>query len=260
MFDLTRPYVFVGDHTILTNLNAGPAMFLDLRDPVCLAIYLTGEWEGWLTGTFLSVVRPGMVVLDIGSHSGYFTLLAAQQVGPRGYVHAFEPNPFHHRNLIKSAAVNGYAHVQLHRVMVSNKNGEEMIETLGDGGSSIVYPALAPLITPTKTKVRKAILKDLIAPHTKVDVIKIDIDGGEPYIMDSLFEVIDASGPLVIFMEYLPLLWGGIDPRPIMQKFYDRGFAIFNVPMDRSAMTPVTLDQLAAHTGQLHLDLIMVRH
>jgi hypothetical protein len=108
--------------------------------------------------------------------------------------------------------------------------------------------------------VRKAILKDLIAPHTKVDVIKIDIDGGEPYIMDSLFEVIDASGPLVIFMEYLPLLWGGIDPRPIMQKFYDRGFAIFNVPMDRSAMTPVTLDQLAAHTGQLHLDLIMVRH
>jgi len=260
LFDLTRPYVYVGDHTILTNLNAGPAMFLDLRDPVCMAIYLTGEWEGWLTGTFLSVVRPGMIVLDIGSHSGYFTLLAAQQVGPTGYVHAFEPNPFHHRNLTKSAAINGYAHVLLHRVMVSNKNGEEVMETKGEGGSSIVYPALAPLLTPTKTKVRKAILKELIVPHTKVDVIKIDIDGGEPYIMDSLFEVIDASGQLVIFMEYLPMLWGGIDPRPIMQKFYDRGFAIFNVAMDRSGMKPVTIHELAAHTGHLHWDLIMVRN
>jgi FkbM family methyltransferase len=257
LFDY-RPHVYVGDHSVLTNLTDGPAIFLDLRDPVCLAIYLTGSWEHWLSGTFLSVVQPGMTVLDIGSHCGYFTLLAAYKTGPTGTVHAFEPNPFHHRNLLKSAAVNGYAHVQLHRVMLSNVNGEETIETQGDAGSSIFYPSLIELNGVTRTKVKKAVLTDLLGASKKVDVIKIDIDGGEPYIMDSLLEVIDANGKLVIFMEYLPFLWGGHAPRPIMQKFYDRRFQVYRIPMT-GGIEPVTLDQLEAHTGTLHWDLLMVR-
>jgi FkbM family methyltransferase len=234
-------------------------MFLDLREPVCMAIYLTGGWEPWLTGTFLSVVRPGMTVLDIGSHSGYFTLLAAQQVGPTGVVHAFEPNPFHHRHLLRSAAVNGYGHVKLHRVMLSDSNGEEVIETRGEGGSSIFYPAMLEINPVTRTKVKKAVLSDLLGPSKKVDVVKIDIDGGEPYIMDSLFEVIEANGRMAIFMEYLPMLWGDHAPRPIMQRFVDKGFTIYNVPMNGDAIAPVSLDTLAAHTGHLHLDLLMIR-
>ncbi|BBI36080.1 FkbM family methyltransferase [Cohnella abietis] len=259
MFDLTRPQVYVGNHTILMNLDAGPSMFLDLRDPVCMAIYLTGGWEPWITGTFLSVIQPGMTVLDIGSHSGYFTLLAAMKTGPTGVVHAFEPNPFHHRNLLKSAAVNGYPHVQLHRVMLSDQNGEDTIETWGDGGSSIFYPSMIELNGLTKTKVKKAVLSELLGTSKKVDVIKIDIDGGEPYIMDSLFEVIDASGRLVIFMEYLPLLWGGHAPRPIMQRFVDRGFHMYIVPMTGAPIEPITLEVLDSHTGPLHWDLLLLR-
>ncbi|XID90877.1 FkbM family methyltransferase [Paenibacillaceae bacterium WGS1546] len=258
MFEF-RPHVYVGEHTVLTNLKAGPAMFLDLRDPVCMAIYLTGGWEEWLTGSFLSAIQPGMTVLDIGAHSGYFTLLAAMKAGPTGFVHAFEPNPFHHRNLLKSAAVNGYANVLLHRVMVSDKNGEQVIETRGEGGSSIFYPSLHDLNPVTRTKVRTAVLAELLGASKKIDVIKIDIDGGEPYIMDSLFQVIDANGRLAIFMEYLPLLWGNVAPRPIMQKFVDRGFRIYNVPMTGAAIESVTLDQLAAHQGHLHWDLILLR-
>ncbi|MFC5401654.1 FkbM family methyltransferase [Cohnella soli] len=259
MFDY-RPHVYVGDHTVLMDLNAGPAMFLDLRDPVCMAIYLTGSWEPWISDSFQSVIKPGMTVLDIGAHSGYFTLLAAQKTGPTGKVHAFEPNPFHHRNLLKSAGVNNYPQVRLHRVMLGDKNENAAIETQGEGGSSILYPSLSELNGVTKTEVRKAVLTDLLGADRKVDVIKIDIDGGEPFIMDSLFEVIDANRQLVIFMEYLPLLWGGRDPRPIMKRFYDNGFQVFNIPMDSSGAYPVTLDQLAAHTGHLHWDLLLVRH
>jgi hypothetical protein len=40
-------------------------MLLDLRDPVCLSILTEGEWEPWLNGFFLNVVKPGMTVLDI---------------------------------------------------------------------------------------------------------------------------------------------------------------------------------------------------
>ncbi len=38
-------------------------------------------------------MKEGDVVLDIGAHVGYFTELAAERVGPGGWVIAFEPEP-----------------------------------------------------------------------------------------------------------------------------------------------------------------------
>jgi len=142
--------------------------------------------------------------------------------------------------------------------MLSNENGEKSSRRTGRRNEHLSLNTLeiSPVV---RTKVRKAVLTDLLGDSKKVDVIKIDIDGGEPYIMDSLFEVIDANGPLVIFMEYLPMLWGGHAPRPIMQRFVDKGFTIFHVPMDRPAY-PVSMDALAAHVGTLHWDLMMVRN
>ncbi|WP_238162664.1 FkbM family methyltransferase [Cohnella sp. AR92] len=258
MLNLSRPHVYVGDHTVLTNLNHGPAMLLDLRDPVCLSILLEGEWEPWLSGFFLTVVKPGMTVLDIGAHSGYFSLLAAMRTGPTGTVHAFEPNPFHHRNLLKSATLNGFGNVKLHRVMVSNKRGEKLLRTMGEGGTSIFYPDLAELNGVTENRVPLALLTDYLGPTLKADVIKIDIDGGEPYIMDSLFEIIDRNGNMVIFMEYLPILWGQTDPVPYMRKFVERGFKLFNVPRT-GPVEPTTPDELAKFNGVVHLDLLLVR-
>jgi FkbM family methyltransferase len=42
---------------------------------------------------YLSLIRKGDVVIDIGANVGYFTSLFSDLVGPRGEVHAFEPLP-----------------------------------------------------------------------------------------------------------------------------------------------------------------------
>lgn len=42
---------------------------------------------------FLSLVRPGDVVVDAGANTGYYTLLFSHLAGARGRVHAFEPVP-----------------------------------------------------------------------------------------------------------------------------------------------------------------------
>jgi Met-10+ like-protein len=42
---------------------------------------------------FEQLVAEGSVVFDLGAHVGFYTLLAAVLVGPRGKVYAFEPMP-----------------------------------------------------------------------------------------------------------------------------------------------------------------------
>jgi len=42
---------------------------------------------------YLSIIRKGDVVIDVGANVGYFTKLFSDLVGPGGEVHAFEPLP-----------------------------------------------------------------------------------------------------------------------------------------------------------------------
>jgi predicted methyltransferase len=64
------------------------------RHPACYLRLLTWLRRGSLEKKlYLSLVRPGDIVFDIGANQGYFTLLFSDLVGPAGYVHAFEPVP-----------------------------------------------------------------------------------------------------------------------------------------------------------------------
>ncbi len=255
---LSRPHYYLGDNTVLTNINHGPYMFLDTRDPVNLAILLTGDWEKWITNIMLSIVKPGMTVLDIGAHTGFFSILSGMLVGPTGQVHAFEPNPFHHRNLLKSISFNGmYGRVHLHRVALSNQRGETEFQTIGDGGTSIQFLGIEAINEPTKFKVKQGLLTDFL-PSLKADVIKIDVDGAEPLIMDSVFEVIDHNPSIIILMEYLPVIWRGGTPGPILQKFVQRGFR-FHILFRDGQVVPTDAAGLEAHQDPDQLDLLIVR-
>ena len=47
-----------------------------------------GVWEPLTTQVFKQILKPGMVVVDIGANIGYFSLLSASIVGQSGQVHS----------------------------------------------------------------------------------------------------------------------------------------------------------------------------
>jgi FkbM family methyltransferase len=55
--------------------------------------YVRGDHEPWMVEWFSRFLRPGGTFVDVGAHLGYFTLIAAEIVGPKGCVIAFEPDP-----------------------------------------------------------------------------------------------------------------------------------------------------------------------
>ena len=88
-------------------------------------LMLDGVWEEAITAVFRSLVAPGMTVVEVGANVGYFTLLAAELVGPRGRVHAFEPDPELFELLRDNVEVNAFDHrVTLHRRAVADFHGE----------------------------------------------------------------------------------------------------------------------------------------
>lgn len=257
---MKRPIEVVGENKVLTNLlGNGPCIYLDPTDHVQALIMEHGFWEKWNTNVFLKLIEPGMTVLDIGAHCGYFTLLAAMKVGPTGKVHAFEPNPLNYENFEKSLMINKYQHVQLHKVALTDKDGETTLYVPRSmtGGASIYHNGAEDICEITV----KTVNFQTYFPRQKVDVIKIDIEGSEPFIIEGLCQLIDYNGAMEIIMEYCPYMWKASvdDPRVILQKFADRNFSFDIIQRKDGTIVPTTLDQLVAYAGIPHLDVKLGR-
>ena len=52
------------------------------------------------------LVRPGMVVWDIGANAGFYSIAFSKLVGARGAVYAFEPLAENVKNILKHVALN----------------------------------------------------------------------------------------------------------------------------------------------------------
>src|SRR5437016_4052258 len=82
---------------ILSAIQTGRPLCLDIGDqalivyPENLRNYVYEDT--YAHELFRQTVPPGGRVADLGAHNGYYSILAARQVGATGRVFAFEPDP-----------------------------------------------------------------------------------------------------------------------------------------------------------------------
>ena len=86
-----------------------------------------GELEPHLRETMERLLRPGDVFVDVGSHVGFYSLLAGRLVGGRGRVIAIDPQPYNAQRVLLNAELNGFAHLETH---VAAAGAEERFVTL----------------------------------------------------------------------------------------------------------------------------------
>jgi FkbM family methyltransferase len=127
-------------------------------------------------------LKPGMIVFDAGAHSGFYTLLAAYQVGETGSVTAFEPSSRERHRLQWNLALNRCRNVRVEPFALGDHQGyTDFFVVLGieTGCNSIRPPAVNDPIR--RVKVPITILDDYVCWNQikSVDLIKLDVEGAE---------------------------------------------------------------------------------
>ena len=236
----------------------GHLFHIDPRDRI-VGEYMRrrGVWNPSETRLFSREVQPGMCVVDAGANLGYFTLLFARRVGAAGSVFAFEPDPTNLALLSQNVELNRYTNVTVVGKALSDKPGELslFLSPFNYGDHRLV----------STEKDREAIrvpvttLDEFFPSGTRVDFIKMDIQGAEYAALTGARRVIEDNPRMMIATEFAPvgLKQLGNDPRAFLGDLVDLGFAISVLETGNRGLVPMygsqALDQLAQREDEVNL-------
>ena len=135
------------------------------QEKVFCNIYSKGYHELPLTNIFISVIKPGGNVFDIGAHIGYYSLLASNIVGEKGRIVAFEPTPVTRQILAQN--VSSKLNITVDSRAVYNSTSEGLL--LNDLG--VANSSYNSIYSP---RLKNACLTQLLTDKISVDTISID--------------------------------------------------------------------------------------
>jgi len=141
--------------------------------------FVYGTWEPQVVTVVTDTVKPGMTVIDVGAHIGYYSLLFAKCVGPSGRVFAFEPVPGNFSLLKKNVELNSLLNVVTINKAVFSRTQEIKMSVPGDQSNPECASIKSAPGAPNYC-VEAISIDDFCAEHSlQPDVLKIDVEGSE---------------------------------------------------------------------------------
>ena len=201
-------YFYLSPGLGLTRLNVGPLLFVDPHDEhVCAGIIAHGLWEDWGSAVVSALLRPGARVVEVGANVGYYTIAMADRVGSRGHITALEANPRLVRLIARSIRVNGFGdRVRLlENAAMEAPGAVDFVAFRTNSGGGHV-PAVVGAhydVEPDEVErfqVQAVRLDDIDCGP--VDLIRIDAEGSEPFILRGAEGLLRANPDVVICMEW----------------------------------------------------------
>ncbi len=123
----------------------------------------------------LDNVHPGFTVVDIGGHHGLFSILFSRLVGETGRVLTWEASQRNAEIFLGNIRRNGCRNITLTNRALGAARGA--VGYRPNGGNTIVGNAAVDVASDTVMEVYR--LDDELPPGTRVDLLKIDVEGSE---------------------------------------------------------------------------------
>ena len=178
----------------------------------------------------LQLLGGNLTVIDVGANFGAYALALSRFVGPRGKIHAFEPQRIIFNMLAGSVALNSLNNVFCHHVALGDREGELEIpqfnysQALNFGSIEFTAEQREPL-----TQKRRHDPKRLeYAPLSTLDrfefeqvhLITIGVEGMEMQVLDGAIQNLRRCRP-VLYLEFLKS-----DKAALQQRVTQLGYAV----------------------------------
>jgi FkbM family methyltransferase len=243
---------------------------------------LTGRHESETTRQIDRLVKPGMTVLDIGAHVGYYSRRSAQLVGSGGRVFAFEPHPRTFETLVgnmrpypnvtpvQAAVAESEGSAELYDYLMMSASGslhyDESMRDLQKAQltASDVAPRIATDFPVQTYSVRTLALDDYLAGEgvQRVDVVKMDIEGAEIGALRGMRGIIASSPGIALIMEYNPAALKGFnhDPQKALAEVLAMGFDTMQIIEADGSLRTLTDDDAAIGQAISQMTIRLMDH
>jgi len=152
-----------------------------------------------------SVIKNDWVCFDIGANIGYYTLLLAS-LATKGKIYAFEPVPLSYALLKANLALNNFINVIANNIALGDKNGRVSFVLSEDSGLAGFRDTKRK---PVKEKITTSVWTlDSYVERLKIsriDFIKMDVEGGEKLVLQGAKNVLVKIKPRIMLIELYDL-------------------------------------------------------
>jgi FkbM family methyltransferase len=192
---------------------------LDLDEIIDSSLYYSGTFEANAERAIAGALRSGMTAVDVGANVGYHTLRMARAVGAAGKVIAIEPTSWAIARLRENIALNAFTNVDVLQIGLAATD---------EGWRSIRFRSSYRLdgrVDTAEESVQIRALDGVTADLTRLDFIKIDVDGSEGKVLDGARETLRRFRPMVLF-EITPsaMVAGGDSPDDLLALLSGLGY------------------------------------
>ena len=205
-------------------------------------IYLKGVFDKEVLDCILQNTNSNSVFLDIGANIGYMSFCVSPFVKK---VYSFEPNPNLEKQFYKTVELNSFNNVTRFPFGCSTIESTEKLylNKSNIGASSILSHHKNEQFLEIKLKP----LDSFSEQFEKIDIIKIDVEGYEKFVIDGAEKIIDKYKPKMI-IEFSPMYYERIETGAT-QKFYAKmvkyGYKIQNLTTQKSVKSIDDIDYKA---------------
>jgi FkbM family methyltransferase len=162
------------------------------------------DYEKLLESVYSKILRPGGVAVDVGAHAGRHLKRFASLVGPSGRVIGFEPIP-QLAEALQSEPFENKSVTEIRQIALSDHTGTDTFRLAPDDALGVSGLKQRDFYTDgmllRDIQVQIDTLDNQLADLTRLDFIKMDIEGSEIDCLNGGRKVIARHRP-VISVEY----------------------------------------------------------
>ncbi|WP_144283386.1 FkbM family methyltransferase [Chryseobacterium echinoideorum] len=206
-------------------------MNLNLDDWIQQQIYFLGDYEKSEIDYLYKTLKEGDCFIDVGGNIGVFSLNASKLVGKTGNVYAFEAFKPNYQIFNTHLKANNIHNVRLEHLAVSSESG--FLEIFYNEAYDNVGMASSYLSNYTARELVQSMDLDTYVKNkniSKIDLIKIDIEGGEYSELLGMSEVLNNFKPkIIIEINKIALKNSGYSEDQIKRLFSEKEYQVIKI-------------------------------